>query len=190
MYINLQEWRSSSNNNNSSSSSNSSSGGGSSSSSSSSGGGGGSSSSSAGNSMNKLWTKVDMRSCTKLKEFLFVFIYLFLFSWGEVRLSPLGTSATVGLLYQLRMTDEYGMRIDRENRHTRRKPAPMPLCPPQIPHDLTRDRTRAVAVESWQLIAWAMTRLREVYPCYIKSYLALRLADLRISGLTPRWLES
>jgi hypothetical protein len=27
-----------------------------------------------------------------------------------------------------------GMRICRENRSTRRKPAPVPLCPPQIPH--------------------------------------------------------
>jgi hypothetical protein len=38
--------------------------------------------------------------------------------------------------------DEYGavggMRIGRGNQSTRRKPAhPVPLCPPQIPHDLT-----------------------------------------------------
>jgi hypothetical protein len=37
--------------------------------------------------------------------------------------------------------DDYGavggMRIGRGNRSTRRKPAPVPLCPPQIPHDLT-----------------------------------------------------
>jgi hypothetical protein len=30
-----------------------------------------------------------------------------------------------------------GMRIDRGNRSNRRKPAPLPLCQPQIPHDLT-----------------------------------------------------
>jgi hypothetical protein len=41
-----------------------------------------------------------------------------------------------------------GMRIDRGNRNTRRKPAPVPLCPPQIPHDLgsnpgSRDRKPA-----------------------------------------------
>jgi hypothetical protein len=58
-----------------------------------------------------------------------------------VRLSPLGTSATVGLLYQPRMIDDDygavgGMRIGRGNRSTRRKPAPVPLCPPRIPHDL------------------------------------------------------
>jgi hypothetical protein len=46
-----------------------------------------------------------------------------------------------GLLYQPRMGFEYrevgGMRIGRGNQSTRRKPAPVPLCPPQIPHDLT-----------------------------------------------------
>jgi hypothetical protein len=31
-----------------------------------------------------------------------------------------------------------GMKISRGNRSTRRKPAPTPLCPPQIPLDQTR----------------------------------------------------
>jgi hypothetical protein len=81
-----------------------------------------------------------------------------------VRLSPLGTSATVGLLYQTWMIDgdDYGpvggMRIGRGNRSTRRKSAPAPLYPPQILHDLTWDRTRAVAVGSQRLIPWAMAR--------------------------------
>jgi hypothetical protein len=35
-----------------------------------------------------------------------------------------------------------GMKIGRGNRSTRRKPAPARLCPPQIPLDQTRDRTR------------------------------------------------
>jgi hypothetical protein len=65
----------------------------------------------------------------------------FLVSLGGVRLSPLGTSATVGLLYQPRMIDDDygtvgGMMISRGNCSTRRKPAPVPICPPQIPHDL------------------------------------------------------
>jgi hypothetical protein len=38
-----------------------------------------------------------------------------------------------------------GMRIGRGNRSTRRKHSPMPLCPPQIPHDMTRARTRTAA---------------------------------------------
>jgi hypothetical protein len=29
------------------------------------------------------------------------------------------------------------MGIGRGNRSTQRKPAPVPLCPPRIPHDLT-----------------------------------------------------
>jgi hypothetical protein len=68
-----------------------------------------------------------------------------------------------GLLYQHRMTDYEcgtvsGIRIGRGNRSTRRKPAPVPLCPPQIPHDLTLARTGAAAVGSRWLTAWAMAR--------------------------------
>jgi hypothetical protein len=44
------------------------------------------------------------------------------------------------------------------NRSTRRTPAPVPLCPPQIPHELTWDRTRAAALGSQRLTAWAMAR--------------------------------
>jgi hypothetical protein len=53
--------------------------------------------------------------------------------------------ATSGLLYQSQMIGEgdcgaiAGMKIGRGNRSTRRKPAPGPLCPPQIPLDQTRD---------------------------------------------------
>jgi hypothetical protein len=84
--------------------------------------------------------------------------FFFLISLGGVRLSPLGTSDTVGLLYQPRMIDDdygavSGMRIGRGNRSTRRKPAPVALCPPHIPHDLTWDRTRAAAVGSQRLTA-------------------------------------
>jgi hypothetical protein len=39
-----------------------------------------------------------------------------------------------------------GMKIGRGNRSTRTKPAPAPLCPPQISLDQTRARTRATAV--------------------------------------------
>jgi hypothetical protein len=46
-----------------------------------------------------------------------------------------------------------GMKIGRGNRSSQRKPAPVPLCPPQIPHDLTRARTRAAAVGSQRLTA-------------------------------------
>jgi hypothetical protein len=91
-------------------------------------------------------------------------MFFFLVSLGGVRLSPLGTSGTVGLLYQPWMIiDDYGavggMRIDRGNQSTWRKLAPVPLCPPQIPHDLTWDRTRAAAVGSQRLatLIWLRT---------------------------------
>jgi hypothetical protein len=47
---------------------------------------------------------------------------------------------------------EIGGMIDRGNQSTRRKPAPMPLCPPQTPH-AARTRTRAAAVGSQRLTA-------------------------------------
>jgi hypothetical protein len=88
----------------------------------------------------------DLEGCGKRYEVVF-----FIVSLGGVRESPLGTSATVGLLYQPRMIDYGavgGMRIGRGNRSTLRKPAPVPIRPPQIPHDLTWDGTRAAAVGS------------------------------------------
>jgi hypothetical protein len=63
--------------------------------------------------------------------------------WVQLVRRPL-----TGLLYQPRMIDEecgavVGMRISKGNRSTRRKPAPVPFCPPKILQDLTRARTRA-----------------------------------------------
>jgi hypothetical protein len=64
-----------------------------------------------------------------------------------------------GLLYQPRMIDDDecgadgGMRISRENPSTRRKPFPLSLCPPQIPHNLTWVRTRVATVGNQRLTA-------------------------------------
>jgi hypothetical protein len=72
-------------------------------------------------------------------------------------MGPLGTSATEWPIVP--SPGDYddgefgGMKIGRENRSTRRKPAPAPLCPPQIPLDQTQARTRAAAVGSQRLIA-------------------------------------
>jgi hypothetical protein len=69
-----------------------------------------------------------------------------------VRLSPLSTAAIIDLLCQPCTIDDGdrgaigGMKIGRGNRSTRRKPAPVSLCPLQSPHDLTRTRTRAAGV--------------------------------------------
>jgi hypothetical protein len=47
---------------------------------------------------------------------------------------------------------EIGGMISRGNQNTRRKPAPLLLCPPQTPH-AARTRTRAAAVGSQRLTA-------------------------------------
>jgi hypothetical protein len=81
------------------------------------------------------------RTAVQMASYYFFFIIIL----SGVRLSPLGTAATTGLLYQPQMIDEgdcgaiAGMKIGRGNRSTRRKPAPAPLCPPQIPLDQTWD---------------------------------------------------
>jgi hypothetical protein len=91
---------------------------------------------------------------------LILFIIFFIIS--GVGLSPLGTAATPGLLYKPQMIDEGdcgaigGMKIGRGKLSTRRKPAPAPLCPPQIPHDQTRAWSRVAAVGNQRLTAWAM----------------------------------
>jgi hypothetical protein len=76
---------------------------------------------------------------------------------GGVQQGSLGTSASewpiVPALGDYDDEEFGGMKIGRGNRSTRRKPAPTPLCLPQIPLDQTRDRTRAAAVGSQSLTA-------------------------------------
>jgi hypothetical protein len=45
------------------------------------------------------------------------------------------------------------MRSGRGIRRTRRKSAPVPLCPPQNPHDVTWVRSRTAAVGNRRLTA-------------------------------------
>jgi hypothetical protein len=88
--------------------------------------------------------------------------YFFFIILGGVRLSSLCTAATTGLLYQPQMIHDGdcgtigGLNIGRGNRSTQRKPAPVPHCPPQIPHDQTRAWTQASAVGSQRLTTSAM----------------------------------
>jgi hypothetical protein len=86
-----------------------------------------------------------------------VFFSYFLMGWDRVHLV---VRPMFGLLYQPWTIDDddddcgaiRGMRIGRGNRNTQRRPAPLSLCPPQIPHDLTRARTRAAAMGNRWLI--------------------------------------
>jgi hypothetical protein len=64
--------------------------------------------------------------------------FFFWYSGSGVQLGPLGTAATNRPIVPA--PGDYddgeigGMIIGRENRSTRRKPAPVPLYPPQSPH--------------------------------------------------------
>jgi hypothetical protein len=62
------------------------------------------------------------------------------------------------------------MKIGRGNQSTRRKPAPAPFCPPQIPLDQTRARTRAAAVGSQRLTAWYKAPIWGLRPDLYNSY--------------------
>jgi hypothetical protein len=85
-----------------------------------------------------------------------------LLGWDETSVLLVRRSL-FGLLHQPRMIDDErgtvdGMRIGGGHGRTRRKPIPLSLCPPQISHDLTWNRTWGAAVESWRLTSWAMIR--------------------------------
>jgi hypothetical protein len=56
------------------------------------------------------------------------------------------------------MESQGGVIVTGESRRTRRKPVPVPQCPPQIPHGPTQARILASAVRGRQLSAWAMAR--------------------------------
>jgi hypothetical protein len=87
--------------------------------------------------------------------------FLMGWDWVHLVLRPLFC-----LLYQLQMIDDDcgangGMRIGRGNQSTRKKPAPVPVCQPQIPYYLIWDRTRSAAVGSRRATVWAMHGLAE-----------------------------
>jgi hypothetical protein len=94
--------------------------------------------------------------------FIIIFLIIFLMGWDWVHLvlRPL-----FGILYQPQMIDDDDNDdcgpIGGGNRSTRTKHSPVQLCPLQIPHDLTRARTRAATVASRRLTAWAMARPRQ-----------------------------
>jgi hypothetical protein len=87
----------------------------------------------------------------------------FFFLWGETESTwYCGHCLAYCTSPQMINDDDYGaiggMRNGRGNRSTRRKPALVPLCPPRLPHDLTRAGTRVAAVGSRRLTSWAKAR--------------------------------
>jgi hypothetical protein len=107
--------------------------------------------------------------------------YYFFIIFSGVRPNPIGTAATIDLLCHPQMIYDgdfgtiSGVKIGRGNRSTRRKRAPVPLCPQQIPHVLTGARTRAAAVGSQRLRALAMARLICTATVAIRGGLKLKI---------------
>jgi hypothetical protein len=81
---------------------------------------------------------------------------------GGVQLGPLGTEVTnrptVPTPGDYEDGEFGGMKIGRGNRTTRRKPVPVPLCPPQTPH-AARTGIRSAAVGNQRLnhLSWGTT---------------------------------
>jgi hypothetical protein len=73
-----------------------------------------------------------------------------------------------------------GMRTGRGNRSTLRKPAPVSLCPPQIPHDLTWAWAAAV-ISRWQS-TWVLARPVVAVKLYLYS------VGLRFESQEGYWL--
>jgi len=48
--------------------------------------------------------------------------------------------------------------MTRENQSTRRIPSPLPLCPPQIPYEMTWHWTQILTARGRRLTAWALAR--------------------------------
>jgi hypothetical protein len=108
--------------------------------------------------------------------------------WGGVRLGPRGTAATIWPNAPAH-NDECGAvsrMSGRGNRSTRRKPAPVPLCPPQI---LTWARSRAAVVGSRRLSAWAMARPPKEFPSILWNPKVL-VRTMLWSQSSAMWIQS
>jgi hypothetical protein len=99
---------------------------------------------------------------------------------GGVQLGPLATAATNRPIVPAPGDyddGEIGGMIGRGNRSTRRKPAQVPLCPPQIPH-AARTRTRAAEVGSQRLTASATARPAESLGQIFPKFLYVKMDDM------------
>jgi hypothetical protein len=82
-----------------------------------------------------------------------------------------------------------GMKIGRGNRSTRRKPAPAPLCPPQIPLDLDRGYSIVVklhtflkCIEIIDLFQYIKKRQRLQTRCRLITYVGMNLNKLDVGA--------
>jgi hypothetical protein len=107
------------------------------------------------------------------------------------RLCLYGTAAATGPWVNM---EQQWNNVDIGKPKTRRETYPRPLCPPQIPHGLPWARSRASAVRSRRLNAWAVARsvrhVTAVQACSVMYYIVVkrgRWADLRSVRRAGRW---
>jgi hypothetical protein len=132
---------------------------------------------------------------------------LFIISW--VGLSPLRTATTSGLLYKPQMIDvgdcgaTGGIKIGRENRSTRRKPAPAPLCPHQLRYRMTLFISSPYQISRvclQQFINYRCQNSSEIFPStamllfhilhkngLYKFHILRKSISIRTSGLPSQW---
>jgi hypothetical protein len=72
-----------------------------------------------------------------------------------------------------------GMKIGRRNCNIQRNHTPVPLYPPQIPHDSTWDWAHVASVESLWLTAWAVAQPLHSNDVY--TFLSLIVTSLNIN---------
>jgi hypothetical protein len=94
--------------------------------------------------VNKIWVYTSTPPYAFMDHTLHLIIFTICY---RVRWEHLLNQPLIGLLYKIPMIYYCGavceMRIGRGNQTTWRKPAPAPLCPPQILYDLSWDRTKS-----------------------------------------------
>jgi hypothetical protein len=117
---------------------------------------------------------------------------------GGVQLGPLGTAATNRHIMPVPGDYDVGETVGffgRVNRNTRRKPAPVHLCPQQTPH-VARTRTRAAAWATalpahslpFQIIKQTSLQLCYIFliTCWIPSYVITVKVKVKISLLQAK----
>jgi hypothetical protein len=113
------------------------------------------------------WATRKTKSLCTLKFLLYIssanrwtaLMKCFSFSLGGATMSPLGTSANIWGRWWVMIVEQQVEWLTGERKVLKEKPTPVSLCPPQIPHDPIRIRTRAVAVGLQRPTAWADTSL-------------------------------
>jgi hypothetical protein len=121
--------------------------------------------------------------CQCIHMFLICYLMLLSVSWLH--------RATGEIIHKYGAVD--GMRIDKVNWSTRRKPAPVLLCPPLISQDLTWDQTQASMVGFQRLTAWnvAQPTCQFIFQQFMKfglgSFFKTTGNANTVSGIVPHY---